>query len=507
MKFKRILNKEWLSFHPYKNADSVDLYYVNLANKIKKTILKVLGGDPYYDKEEGLDELACMLTAWFEDVISRLGIWQAFAVECEKIYGTRLPFYDVTQGYCPGEINVQDIKFLLWHHLQTTFKNEKIADPFTPHIGELAEELYEVFDEEYETAPENERMQQYLTQELEEEGRFVGFRNILQWFHTQCYLCLDNKKELAKEVASIVKDGRRTAPENVGMMFYIATVTDIFIRRTNLLGMTTPEWMSRIFRTEPLKTLASNLKFKEMHEYLIEAEDDTYVYLIQADEGGRGRFKLHKRGIDTHSLPEGVKPGHRCFTSLVLFDGEYVQNGGVFFDDPKPDNDVIIDEADNLEQHPESKGSTVAEFHSDAGFVTATGGKGYTFFGTKDDAGEFFRKYLPEHKEDGLEKGVLSVLLRPSLCIYDENYGLVTIPIAEFLKSPDNPYYKEAPDNLSQAVTLLCGRNHIPYSVVCKMNKFGLLDGARHYYFTGTDEELRKHNQFIIDYFYYQHQQ
>lgn len=488
------------------SADSVDLYYVDLANKIKKTILEVLGGNPYYDKEEELDELACMLTAWFEDVISQLGIWQAFTTECEKVYGTKLPFYDVAEEYYPGEINVQDIKFLLWHHLQTTFKDKKIADPFTPNIAELAEELYRVLDEEYETAPENERMQEYLTQELEDEGRFVGFRNILQWFHTQCYLCLDNKKELANEIASILEDGKGFAPEKFRLMFYSATVADIFTRHTNLLGMTTPEWMSRIFPVEPLKTLARELRFEGHHEYLIEAEDDTYVHLIQADEGGCGRFKLHKRGIDTHSLPKDVKPGHRCFTSLVLFDGEYVHNGGLFFDDPKPGNDAIIEEANRQEQHPESKGAADTEPHSDAGFVAATGGKGYTFFGTKDEAREFFRRNIPEYKEEGFRKGVLSVLLRPSICIYDENYGLVTIPVAKFLKSPDNPYYEDAPDNLNQAVTLLCGKNNIPYSVVSKMNKLGLLDCARHYYFTGTAEELRKHNQFIIDYFYYQHQ-
>ena len=45
MKAKRIFNKEWLSLHPYTNADSVDLYYVNLANRIKKTIL---GGIKFY---------------------------------------------------------------------------------------------------------------------------------------------------------------------------------------------------------------------------------------------------------------------------------------------------------------------------------------------------------------------------------------------------------------------------------------------------------------------------
>lgn len=111
MKYRRIYNKEWLDFHPYHNTDSVDLYYVNLANKIKKTILEVLGDNPY-SSEESLDELACMLTAWFEDVISPLGIWKAFTTECEKVYGTKLPFYDLTEEHYPDEINVLLLKNL-----------------------------------------------------------------------------------------------------------------------------------------------------------------------------------------------------------------------------------------------------------------------------------------------------------------------------------------------------------------------------------------------------------
>lgn len=70
MKFKRIFNKEWLSLHPYTNADSVDLYYVNLANRIKKTILGGIKFNPY-KTENSLDELSCMLTAWFEDAPPR----------------------------------------------------------------------------------------------------------------------------------------------------------------------------------------------------------------------------------------------------------------------------------------------------------------------------------------------------------------------------------------------------------------------------------------------------
>lgn len=154
----------------------------------------------------------------------------------------------------------------------------------------------------------------------------------------------------------------------------------------------------------------------------------------------------------------------------------------------------------------EGTGAFLNETYARAHFKNTLGYDAEISVGVLEAEKKFFRLNVPEYNEDRLKEGVLSALNRPSVCIYDENCGLVTIPIAESLKLPDNPYYKETPDNLSRAVTLLCGRYGIPYSTVCKMNILGLLDCVRHKYFNGAVEELRKHNQFIIDYFYCQHQ-
>lgn len=103
------------------------------------------------------------MTAWFEDVISQIGIWTTFTAECKKRYGNWLPFYPLNEEYYPDEINPEDIQFLLWHHIQTCCRGEgRVINPENPAITIIANEIYCLLDKIYETAPENERLWQFM---------------------------------------------------------------------------------------------------------------------------------------------------------------------------------------------------------------------------------------------------------------------------------------------------------------------------------------------------------
>jgi len=64
-----------------------------------------------------LTELAAFLVCCFEDVISDLGLWRVFRDEHERMYGKRLPFYDLPDDYFEEEINFEDVAFLIWYYL------------------------------------------------------------------------------------------------------------------------------------------------------------------------------------------------------------------------------------------------------------------------------------------------------------------------------------------------------------------------------------------------------
>lgn len=158
---KKIYPKEWLELHPYKQTNSVDQYYVGIANEIHKRLYSSTIADAF-EEEKNIRYTSLCLAAWFEDVISQTGIWQAFTAECRKRYGSYLPFYPIKGDYFPDEINLEDIRFLLWHHIQYLCRGISAINPENPGIEQTAQKIYGLLAEEYETAPENERMQEFL---------------------------------------------------------------------------------------------------------------------------------------------------------------------------------------------------------------------------------------------------------------------------------------------------------------------------------------------------------
>ncbi len=230
---KKIYPKEWLELHPYKQTNSVDQYYVGIANEIHKRLYSSTIADAFeeeknirytslclaawfedvisqtgiaFEEEKNIRYTSLCLAAWFEDVISQTGIWQAFTAECRKRYGSYLPFYPIKGDYFPDEINLEDIRFLLWHHIQYLCRGISAINPENPGIEQTAQKIYGLLAEEYETAPENERMQEFLYHSAMEEEDFFRYREILDWFHYQCYFNIENVAQYRDEAERLLDD-------------------------------------------------------------------------------------------------------------------------------------------------------------------------------------------------------------------------------------------------------------------------------------------------------------
>ncbi len=66
---KKIYPQKWLELHPYKQTNSVDQYYVGIANEIHKRLYSSTIADAF-EEEENIRYTSLCLAAWFEDVIS-----------------------------------------------------------------------------------------------------------------------------------------------------------------------------------------------------------------------------------------------------------------------------------------------------------------------------------------------------------------------------------------------------------------------------------------------------
>ncbi len=282
---KVIFTQEWIALHPYEKADETDLYYTELANEIYHALDEACYTHNFKNMDEA-KQLALSIAGYFEDVISGTGIWKTFTEECKQRYGTYIPFYEKESefikstlneddpAYDPEEINIADVKFLLWHHYQqSSFVQEAV--PFLFGTLELAAKLaYNILDREYETAPENERLLAYLSEMPEIEGNAetteeeieknkeldeIHRRDTLAWFHYGCYFNVGNQKRLQFTLQQMANSPQGlTEP-----LAYSVQMEMTIVGRNNLLALTSYEWLCKICRNMPTHKLWEDEEFRK----------------------------------------------------------------------------------------------------------------------------------------------------------------------------------------------------------------------------------------------------
>ncbi|KKK97483.1 hypothetical protein LCGC14_2652320, partial [marine sediment metagenome] len=181
--------QKWLSFHHYSSPQQSDFYYLKLCNEI----FSKLEDDDFPDEELSLSmeekkNLACFITGYFEDVISGPGLWKAFNTQVYELYGTYLPFFDPDpEKYYPEEINPEDIHFLLWYYISMVRDNDTIISPTIYEWSERPEEIFEILEREYESAPENLKLKQFLTLSPNEDD-YIEINLRMRWIMIDSWL-------------------------------------------------------------------------------------------------------------------------------------------------------------------------------------------------------------------------------------------------------------------------------------------------------------------------------
>jgi len=183
----KILGKDWLHYHPYSKTTSVDNFYIALCNNVLKIIQQSAIAEFIVNPKEE-KALACVLVAYFEDVISETRLFSTFTRLHKKMYGKELPFYEISDDYYDDEINLRDIYFLIWYHI-SIHDEETLFDPYFEHnqsFNKAASEIYNLFEREFEKAPQNENLQDFLrlsagsdVKTVREKLSFIAYKSFL----------------------------------------------------------------------------------------------------------------------------------------------------------------------------------------------------------------------------------------------------------------------------------------------------------------------------------------
>ena len=493
---KKIYPKKWLELHPYKQTNSVDQYYVGIANEIHKRLYSSTIADAF-EEEENIRYTSLCLAAWFEDVISQTGIWQAFTAECRKRYGAYLPFYPIKGDYFPDEINLEDIRFLLWHHIQYLCRGISAINPENPGIEQTAQEIYGLLAEEYETAPENERMQEFLYHSAMGEEDFFRYREILDWFHYQCYFNIENVAQCRDEAERLLDDEKIT-PEMAETLIYATRTSLTFKGRRNLLSLTSPEWLALIGKAHPEHQLWGKVKARENSCYLLEKEDDEFLYVKDLCSEDEGEFKITKKSLNLSAIRSREAGKSTLICELIYFGNAWWQCGMLL--ENKYDQ-KMAEYVDDLTKQKE-KTNEKATFHD---FIKASGGKSFVFCQSQEEISDFLLNKMDYNLKEGLDIPRINTE-NGAMLMANPHTGLhIQFKLCECIKSPDNPNYnkEEAEKN---AIMFIVNPDIIPYQLSCILQDEGMLPDA---YLNSLQrkeygqEFIRKNAHFLTDYFHY----
>lgn len=134
----------------YPEESSTDVYYFNLANKLTKIA-----------EEEGLmkifhpaviERAALCVVGYYQDAIADAGLWHGFSDECRRLYGSPVPFFEVSEDYIDYELNPEDVSFMTWYAI-AMYSDDRRLYPFDPRIARLASAWYDALESVYEDAP------------------------------------------------------------------------------------------------------------------------------------------------------------------------------------------------------------------------------------------------------------------------------------------------------------------------------------------------------------------
>ena len=493
---KKIYPKKWLELHPYKQTNSVDQYYVGIANEIHKRLYSSTIADAF-EEEENIRYTSLCLAAWFEDVISQTGIWQAFTAECRKRYGAYLPFYPIKGDYFPDEINLEDIRFLLWHHIQYLCRGISAINPENPGIEQTAQEIYGLLAEEYETAPENERMQEFLYHSAMGEEDFFRYREILDWFHYQCYFNIENVAQYRDEAERLLDDEKIT-PEMAETLIYATRTSLTFKGRRNLLSLTSPEWLALIGKAHPEHQLWGKVKVRKNSCYLLEKEDDRYLYVKDLCSEDEGEFKITKKSLNLSAIRSREVGKSTLICELIYFGNAWWQCGMLL---ENKYNQKMAEYVDDLTKQKE-KTNEKAAFHD---FIKASGGKSFVFCQSQEEISDFLLNKMDYNLKEGLDIPRINTE-NGAMLMANPHTGLhIQFKLCECIKSPDNPNYnkEEAEKN---AIMFIVNPDIIPYQLSCILQDEGMLPDAYLNSLQGKEygqEFIRKNAHFLTDYFHY----
>lgn len=486
---KKIFPTDWLRWKPYDMADETDRYYTDLANRVLKILRAEAPVDAFSFSTEYI-EAAIRLTCWFEDICSNLGVWRVVNEECSKRYGSPVPFYD-RERYYPGEVNVADVKLILWAYLQHINPRGSLLNPENPAIERLANMIAELFEGEYEYAPENARLYEFVHNPAIADD-WSALRLWLNWFSSHSYVFIGQRDRLQEAIEDL-----REEEQDIPELIYSLQTDMVFNDKGNLLSLAPPKWCSRITGFKQIE---------RVEKY--EASIYRYMGCTQECMTLKNVFTEKEYDVVTTTLVHNgdilkdAKAGKSVFSADIATDGNRYYLSGIMVPAGDVDNPKLKDEL--LEYHEMERAKAFnRQLYKD--FVKANRGSQYAFLKDYDALLNYYSKKLGIHDAAVSQIPPQLISAEDITLIGDPDNGICISPIsARIIFHKSNRFYDWEYADVN-AIGAYASSSFFPYKQACILHDDNMLPDARINSLKGEEygrKFIRQHGAYLIDYFY-----
>ena len=240
---------------------STDRFYFDLCNQLVD-VAKTKGLFPSYP-EKVMERAALTLIGYYQDVIADAGVWRSFITECRRLYGYTVPFFSKEgDEYTDYEMNLADVKFMVWYALSMNYENRRVCYPFDKEILEGAEAWFEELERKYDEAPIPADYRLASELEIHNEEDRPAIMKLANWLFMHCYLMTPafalSLSELSSEYDITTEDGILELQKRLDIAMWQDP--------TGPLALFLGEWLYLIIEHKPVPE-PKKTEPKEEHKY------------------------------------------------------------------------------------------------------------------------------------------------------------------------------------------------------------------------------------------------
>lgn len=400
--------------------------YVEVANKIYERIKRL---DLALPAADGLKkEIAINVAIYYEDKVSRIGLWNAFVIRHMAAYLRPLPFFDDFDVLEDDDVNAREVELLIWLVISRNFV-DRFLNPLV--MGEDATNLImDVLTEDDEVAV-NDGLHDFIYN-MDRANDYFKLKNVLMWLRRSYLL----RSPLSEQRMDSLMDSCSMQFDRSASKYYAET---LFSMTTEIgpMALLPHLWLAEMYKNEGMlgeSRKLKNLKYCLQDAFKVVAADTGYA-MLRDSKGEEYRLK------NVH--PDIFREGRYVVTALVKYgDDEWEINGFLV----NVDKSVYDSRCECSEQLKVSYELAYPMY------MERANGKRLAFFENTSQLNDWLKRVAPEIDTEEIGNQLPT---GAQVAFISKKAGIIFAPhMTHAIKCEYNPFYRKCDAGTMQSETM-----------------------------------------------------